>query len=225
MASSVIADLLGRTYPEQATSAVLAEDQRLIQGLQAGCESDYELLIMRFQQPVYNLALRLVSEPADAGDIVQDVFLKVFRNIHTFRGKSSLRTWIYRIAVNEAHNRRRWSFRHKKNEVCWDESSVDETPRERNVPDLEPSPFDRALTREKHALIEQALTRTNPYFREAVVLRDIEDLNYDEIAEVLNISIGTVKSRITRGRAALRQLLTETLGPEPSNISLCGRRS
>jgi RNA polymerase sigma-70 factor (ECF subfamily) len=127
--------------------------------------------------------------------------------------------------VNEAHNRRRWSFRHKKNEVCWDEGAIDEAPRERSVPDLEPSPFDRALTREKHALIEQALTRTNPYFREAVVLRDIEDLNYDEIAEVLNISIGTVKSRITRGRAALRQLLTETLGPEPSNISLCGRRT
>ncbi len=225
MASSVIADLLGRVYSEPGVPAAVTEDQRLIEGLQAGRESDYELLITRFQQPVYNLALRLVSNPSDAGDIVQDTFLKVFRNIQTFRGNSSLRTWIYRIAVNEAHNRRRWSFRHKKNEVCWDDGGSDETPRERSVPDLEPSPFDQALTREKHALIEQALSRTNPCFREAVVLRDIEDLNYEEIAEILNIAIGTVKSRITRGRAALRLQLTGTLGPEPATMSLIGRRA
>jgi RNA polymerase sigma-70 factor (ECF subfamily) len=218
MASSVIADLLGRAYPDSGSPAGAAEDARLIDGLQAGVERDYELLIDRFQTPVFNLALRLVADPSDAGDIVQEVFLKVFRNVHTFRGQSSLRTWIYRIAVNEAHNRRRWIYRHKHNEVGLEDNGKSETPRECNVPDADPSPFDRALYRERHALLEQALTRINPHFREAVVLRDIEDLNYDEIAEILNISIGTVKSRITRGRDALRHELTGVRRPEQAPL-------
>lgn len=213
MASSVIVDLLGHAYCEAGTAASAAEDQRLIAGLQAGAERDYELLIEKFQQPIYNLALRLISDSADAGDIVQEVFLKVFRNVHLFRGQSSLRTWIYRIAVNEAHNRRRWTFRHKHNEVCLDDTSDSEAPRECNLPGDGPSPFDYALTHENHALIVQALTRINPCFRDAVVLRDIEDLSYDEIAEILNISIGTVKSRITRGRDALRQEFALLLHP------------
>ena len=194
MASSVIADLLGRSYADSGSSAGAAEDTRLIDGLQAGVERDYELLIDRFQTPIYNLALRLVADPSDAGDIVQEVFLKVFRNVHRFRAQSSLRTWIYRIAVNEAHNRRRWIYRHKHNEVGLEDNGNNDTPRECNVPDSDPSPFDRALYRERHAMLEHALTRINPHFREAVILRDIEDLNYDEIAEILNISIGTVKS-------------------------------
>jgi RNA polymerase sigma-70 factor (ECF subfamily) len=208
MASSVIADSLLHGYAVSTPT----DDARLVAGLQAGVESDYEVLIARFQQPVYNLALRLASDPADSGDIVQDVFLKVFRNIHTFRGQSSLRTWIYRIAVNEAHNRRRWTFRHKHKEVGL-EDSRDETTYERELTNDGPSPFDCALNEEKHALIEQALARINPSFREAVVLRDIEDLNYDEIAEILNISMGTVKSRIMRGREALRGELASSLRP------------
>ena len=171
-----------------------------------------------------NLALRLASDPADSGDIVQDVFLKVFRNIHTFRGQSSLRTWIYRIAVNEAHNRRRWIFRHKHNEVGL-EDDRDETPHERELANDGPSPFDCALNEEKHALIEQALSRINPSFREAVVLRDIEDLNYEEIAEVLNISMGTVKSRILRGREALRGELAASLRPASLTPQLARHRS
>ena len=214
MASSVIADLLGHAYPEPGTAAAAAEDHRLTAGLQAGVERDYELLIQRFQQPVYNLALRLISNPADAGDIVQEVFLKVFRNVHMFRGQSSLRTWIYRIAVNEAHNRQRWIFRHKHNEVGLEETAAPEAPRECNLRDGDPSPYDRALSQEKHALIVQALTQINPCFREAVVLRDIEDLSYEEVAEILNISIGTVKSRITRGREALRQQLSASMRPQ-----------
>jgi RNA polymerase sigma-70 factor (ECF subfamily) len=220
MASSVLADSLLHGY----SASTANEDARLVAGLQAGVESDYEVLIARFQQPVYNLALRLASDPADSGDIVQDVFLKVFRNIHTFRGQSSLRTWIYRIAVNEAHNRRRWIFRHKHNEVGL-EDDRDETPHERELANDGPSPFDCALNEEKHALIEQALSRINPSFREAVVLRDIEDLNYEEIAEVLNISMGTVKSRILRGREALRGELAASLRPASLTPQLARHRS
>ena len=140
----------------------------------------------------------------------------MFRNVHTFRGQSSLRTWIYRIAVNEAHNKRRWIYRHKHNEVGLEDSSSSENSRDCRVPDDDPSPFDRALSSEQHSLIEQALAKINPCFREAVMLRDIEDFNYDEIAEILNISIGTVKSRITRGREALRHLLSGKLHADPA---------
>ena len=221
MASSVTAESILGGY---ASASTPGEDARLVAGLQAGVESDYELLIARFQQPVYSLALRLAADSGDSGDIVQDVFLKVFRNIHTFRGQSSLRTWIYRIAVNEAHNRRRWMFRHKHNEVGL-EDDRDEARREREFTSEVPSPFECALNKEKHALIELALTRINPSFREAVVLRDIEDLNYEEIAEILNISMGTVKSRIMRGREALRGELAGSLRPAGGVTQLARNRS
>jgi len=218
MASSTIADSFSGSYAERESGihAATGEDARLIAGLQAGRESDYELLIARFQQPVYNLALRLMTDEADAGDVAQEVFLKVFRSIHRFRGQSSLRTWIYRITVNEAHNRRRWMFRHQHNEVGLAAGADSEACGDCNLPDGLPSPFDRALSRERQTLIEQALARINPIFREAVVLRDIEDLNYDEIAEILNIHIGTVKSRIMRGREALRRELTGALHGGPA---------
>ncbi len=190
------------------------EDEQMVIGLQAGREEAYERLIAKFQQPVYNLAYRLLSDAGDACDITQEVFLKVFRNIGQFRAQSSLRTWIYRIAVNESHNRRRWLFRHRHNEVGLEEEYEDSEPRERALRDGARSPFDRAFDREKQALIEVALTRINPCFREAVVLRDLEELSYEEIAEILQISIGTVKSRILRGREALRAQLSAQLSPE-----------
>jgi RNA polymerase sigma-70 factor (ECF subfamily) len=207
--------------PKVNTSLVLdidrqgaCEDDQLVIGLQAGREEAYERLIHKFQQPVYNLAFRLLGDTGDACDVTQEVFLKIFRNIGHFRAQSSLRTWVYRIAVNESHNRRRWLFRHRHNEVGLEEEVEDSEPRERPIRDGARSPFDRAFDREKHALIEDALSRINPSFREVVVLRDLEDLSYEEIAEILQISIGTVKSRILRGREALRVQLSAQLSPE-----------
>jgi RNA polymerase sigma-70 factor, ECF subfamily len=195
-------------------SAVRREDDELVRSLRAGDESAYETLLLRFQQPVYNLAFRLLNDPGDASDVVQEVFLKVFRNVTHFRRQSSLKTWIYRITVNEAHNQRRWFFRHRSREVGLDDEP--EQIRTRNVPDSERSPFDCTFDRERHELIEGAFARINPLFREAVVLRDVEDLSYEEIAEVLQISLGTVKSRILRGREALREELTARLDPQPA---------
>jgi len=183
-------------------------DEELISRLRAGEEEAYELLLSRFQQPVYNLALRLLNDPGDASDVVQEVFLKVFRNVGHFRRQSSLRTWMYRITVNESHNQRRWFFRHRSREVGL-EDGVDAC--NRTVPDSSRSPFDYAYDRERQVLIENALARINPLFREVVVLRDVEDLSYEEIADVLQISLGTVKSRIMRGREALREELTARL--------------
>jgi RNA polymerase sigma-70 factor (ECF subfamily) len=189
-------------------------DDELICRLRACEEAAYEELIARFHQPVYNLAFRLLNDSADAADVVQEVFLKVFRNVGHFRNQSSLKTWVYRITVNEAHNQRRWFFRHRSREVGLDDDA--ENGRGRAVADSAQSPFDYAFDREKQVLIENALARINPLFREVVVLRDIEDLSYEEIADVLQISLGTVKSRILRGRDALKQELTARLEPEPA---------
>jgi RNA polymerase sigma-70 factor (ECF subfamily) len=197
----------------QATDAH-QQDELLLEALKEGSEAAYEALIARFQQPVYNLVYRLMDNPADSCDVVQEVFLKVFRNIGSFRSQSSLKTWIYRIAFNEAYNQRRWFSRHKKQEIGLE-------PEDENYPnyndilaDTGRSAFEIVADHETQVLIEEALAQVNPTFRAAVVLRDIEDLSYEEIADVLQVSLGTVKSRILRGREALRKALAGKMSPE-----------
>jgi RNA polymerase sigma-70 factor (ECF subfamily) len=194
-----------------AQGSVSEEDARIVRGLRAGIEEAYEELIERFQQPVYGMVYRLLDNPSDAADVVQDVFVKVFRNIHSFRGQSSLRTWIYRIAVNEAHNQRRWFSRHCRREVPLERESDNDAQKFDIPADNALSPFHLALDGENRMLIEQALARVKPAFRMVVVLRDIENLSYEEIADILQLSLGTVKSRILRGREALRRELTQRL--------------
>jgi RNA polymerase sigma-70 factor (ECF subfamily) len=199
--------------PEQQAAL---DDLRLIEGLRAAEESAYEELIQRFQGPVYNLAWRLLNDPADASDVVQEVFLKIFRNVGSFRGDSTLRTWVYRIAVNESHNRRRWLFRHRRGETGIEESYDDSDVRERPLMDEGETPFDFTVNREAQILLEEGLEAINPVFRAALVLREMEDLSYEEIAAVLEVSIGTVKSRILRGRDALRRYLANRLDRAPA---------
>jgi RNA polymerase sigma-70 factor (ECF subfamily) len=192
------------------------DDQRLIESLRCGSERAYEELLARFQQPVYTLAVRLLDSPSEASDVVQEVFLKVFRNIDHFRGQSTLKTWIYRITVNEAHNAKRWFFRHRRREVELDTDPQETRNWKETVRDGGRSPFDMAFDNERAGMLGAALERINPSFREAVVLRDIVDLSYEEIAEVLAVSLGTVKSRILRGREALREELAGDLAASRS---------
>jgi len=195
--------------PEATDDALLADL------LRQGSEDAYELLVARFQQPVYNLVYRLLSDPGESYDVVQEVFLKIFRNIATFRNQSSLKTWIYRIAVNEVHNYRRWFYRHRRQEVILEDEIEGGKNFGDTVPDRGRTPYDYALNGEKRVMIEDALAHINPMFRAAIVLRDVEELSYEEIADVLDISLGTVKSRITRGREAMRRELEGRLEPEP----------
>jgi RNA polymerase sigma-70 factor, ECF subfamily len=197
-------------------AAAGAEEVRLLDGLRRGEEAAYETLILRYEQPVFSLVSRLVDNPADAGDVVQEVFLKVFRKIGSFRAESSLKTWIYRIAVNEARNQRRWFGRHRRREV-----GIDPAPGEAQgysdwIEDHGRSPFEVTLDHETQTMIEEALSQVSPTFRAALVLREIEELSYEEIAEILDISLGTVKSRILRGREALRRSLAIRLNGSPA---------
>lgn len=187
-------------------------EARMLERLREGDDAAYEALIEQFQAPVHQLVYRLLDDPNEAGDVVQDVFLKVFRGVAGFRGQSSLKTWIYRIAVNEAHNRRRWFSRHRKAEVNLDGDSGP-AGRIELVSDRGRTPYDWTLNGEMRTAIEEALEGLNPVFRSAVILRDLEELSYEEIADILDVSIGTVKSRILRGREALRRALMEKLEP------------
>ncbi len=197
------------------------EDSALLEGLRCGQEEAYEALIERFEQPIFNIVSRLLDDPTDAADVVQEVFLKVFRNVTSFRGESSVKTWIYRIAVNEARNQRRWFSRHRRQEVNLDPEDAEDGLSYRNwLPDPGRSPFEVTLDHETQSLIEAALGEVNPRFRAALVLREVEGMSYEEIAEILEISLGTVKSRILRGRDALKKNLAGRLEPaSPSDWS------
>jgi RNA polymerase sigma-70 factor (ECF subfamily) len=182
-------------------------DAALVDGLRSGDDWAYEALIQRFQTPVYNLVRRLLVDPADTADVVQEVFVKVFRAIGRFRGQSSLKTWVYRIAVNEAHNQRRWFGRWRSQEVGLDDEHAEGLTFEQVLPDHSPSPLEVSVDNQTRERIEAALAGLKPVFRDALVLREVEGMSYEDIAEVLEMPLGTVKSRIMRGREALRQSL------------------
>lgn len=195
-------------------AAQIYRDALLVERLRQGEAEAYEELLRTYADAVHNLVFRLLNQPADAPDVVQEVFMKVYRNLGSFQGKSSLKTWIYRIAVNEAYNHRRWFSRHRRNEVDLTGADDNTLGLDEILPDRRRTPFELTADHETRALIEEALLRINPVFRSAVVLRDVEELSYEEIAEVLQISLGTVKSRILRGREALRVELESMLNPE-----------
>ena len=187
------------------------EEAAIVAELKAGSEAAYAWLIGEFQQPVYGLVYRVVNDPADAADTTQDVFLKVFRGIKHFHGESSLKTWIYRIALHEAANRRRWWFRHKAKETSiepeTEANGIAESAIQIALTDHSDSPFDSVAHHEVQQRVEQELRKVPEPYRTTLILRDLEEMSYEEIAEVLEISLGTVKSRLTRGREALRQRL------------------
>src|SRR5215472_8590388 len=130
---------------ERVEACAESDDLRLVEALRSGSERAYEELITRFQQPVYALALRLLADSSEASDVVQEVFLKVFRNVGNFRNQSTLKTWIYRITVNEAHNARRWFYRHRRREVELDGGPEESHNWREVITDGGRSPFDLTL--------------------------------------------------------------------------------
>ncbi|MBM3797653.1 MAG: sigma-70 family RNA polymerase sigma factor [Acidobacteria bacterium] len=186
-------------------------DALLVERLRAGEDRAYEELLTRFQQPVYNIVYRLIADNGNTADVVQEVFLNVFRSIGAFRAESSLKTWVYRIAVNGAHNHRRWFTRRRGLETGLEDDQGEGMTFEQTLPDHGPSPFELASDQETRVAIEAALQGVRPAFRDALVLREIEGLSYEEIAEVLQANLNTVKTRIVRGRQALREQLAKRL--------------
>ncbi len=204
----------GATSVSELASAigVRGGESAIVAELKAGSEDAYAWLIQQYHQPIYSLVYRLIDDPSDAPDTTQEVFLKVFRGIRRFNGESSLKTWIYRIAVHEASNRRRWWFRHKVRETSLEPGQSGESPEGWRSPgdmlvDSGDSPLQTVLNEEVRARVEHELKQLQEPYRTTVILRDIEEMSYEQIAEVMGASLGTVKSRLVRGRDALRKRL------------------
>lgn len=180
----------------------------LIQRCTAGDEDACAELVEQHQRMVYVLALHLLGDHHEALDLSQDVFLRVFRTLPAFRGQSTLRTWIYRIVVNQARNRQRWWRRRRRG----DQVSLDEHVRQFGEP---PARNDNAgperllVQKEVTAQVRAALDSLPFDHRTALVLREIDGLSYDEIAFSLGVAVGTVKSRLARARSLLRTRLRD----------------
>jgi len=195
---------------ELAQSLSWGQDEaQLVTELQAGSDSAFDYLVTYYHASVYNLVYGILGDATDAADVTQEVFLHVFRGIRGFRHDSSLKTWIYRVSVRQALNHKRWCWRHHRQQISIDAEEDGNCTLE--LRDDEPSPFERLAAREVQAVVHQALGAMSPLFRSAVILRDIEGLAYEEIAEILEISVGTVKSRILRGRRMLKEILDPLL--------------
>jgi RNA polymerase sigma-70 factor (ECF subfamily) len=183
-----------------------SDEAELVTRLQAGSDAAFDWLVTYYHASVYNLVYGILSDRADAADVTQEVFLHAFRGIRGFRQGSSLKTWLYRISVRQALNHRRWFWRHHRQQVSID-SDEDGSGCVMELRDSEATPFEQCATREMQETVRRALAGVPTLFRSAVILRDLEGLAYEEIAEVMEVSVGTVKSRILRGRRILKEIL------------------
>lgn len=175
----------------------------------------FEEIFNRYQSMVFNLTFRILGDREEALDVSQEVFFSVFRKLHHFRGESSLKTWIYRITINRASNRCRWWNRlRRRGTISLDEhlSKDDSRTLSEALESAGNTPEQDLVLQEKRLEIERSLRRLPVQQRVAVIMRDVEGLSYDEIAALLQVSLGTVKSRIARGREELKRRLNGTLG-------------
>lgn len=187
------------------------EDNGFLEALKAGDAAAFETLVERYSSDIYALLYRLTSNPDEASDLTQDTFLRALRSVKGFRGDASLKTWLFRIAINESRNRFRWWKRRRRDVTVSLDVAIGDTDRTLHdtLADRGESPEDSALARERESRLADALGELPDIYREAIVLCDIEGLSYEETAATLGVNLGTVKSRISRGRQELRNGLRD----------------
>ena len=211
--------LRGHADLKQVASAASTEvrsvvEDQFLERLRRGDAVAFEQLVTERSADIYAVLYRLTADAEEARDLTQETFLRAFQSIGRFRGDADLKTWIYRIAINQARNRWRWWRRRRRDvHVSLDgDGGSDERPliaalRNEDAPD----PEQTTLAHEREDQLRVALSGLRRAYREAVILRDVEGFSYEEIATTLEISIGTVKSRLSRGRLELRRKLEGSL--------------
>jgi len=186
-----------------------AADPAFLARLKTGDRLAFEQLVVDYQGLVFGLAYRLLGDAEEARDISQETFLRAYRYIGTFRGDCEIKTWLYRLTVNQVSNHRRWWRRRRRSETVSLDASINEHTG--TLADMLESsgrtPEQDTLGRERQRILLAALETLRQDYRVAIVLRDIEELPYEEIAIALSVPVGTVKSRIARGREELRKRL------------------
>ena len=211
--------LRGQMELEQVAPATPIESRPtsealFIERLRRGDSAAFETLVTERSGEIYGLLYRLTENREEARDLTQETFLRAFQSISTFRGDSDLRTWIYRIAINQARNRWRWWRRRRRDSTFSLDSTSDEGRQlliGRLKAESTPDPEQDTLARERERVLRKALSGLRRVYRETVILRDIEGFAYEEIAVALDISVGTVKSRLARGRQELKRKLEGSL--------------
>lgn len=195
----------------EVSSAFPTAERQFIEKLRSGDGEAFDLLISRYSNDVYSLLHRLTADPDEAGDLTQETFLSALKAIKSFRGESELKTWLFRIAINHSRNRFRWwKRRHRNDTVSLEDSrSEDGLTVGEKLESAESDPEASILSRERENSICKALAELPEAYREVIVLCDIEGRAYDEIASLLMMNIGTVKSRIARGRELMRRKLSD----------------
>lgn len=212
---SWVSDLIGRTRlffsAVQPAPTPREDDRRMIEEALSG-DPGFEKLVKAYERLVYRVAFRYLNNETDASDVAQEVFLRVHRALPKFRGDSALSTWIYTITANLSRNAIRSKKNREKTQVLAPKEREDDPPFWEKVADPRGVPASRqAESGDLNQALRAALEGLPSDYREAVILRDLEDLDYQQIAEVLETGVGTVKSRIARGRALLREKLREWL--------------
>jgi RNA polymerase sigma-70 factor (ECF subfamily) len=197
-----VASAAGPTYA--------SADAGFIERLRAGDAEAFDKLITRYSSDIYALLFRLTSDAEEAADLMQETFLRALKAIGGFRGDSDLKTWLYRIAINESRNKFRWWKRRRRDKTVSLEDNIgnSEAVYSDTISDPMASPEEETLRRERERMLQNALRDLPAIFREPIVLFDIEGLSYDDICKTLDLNLGTLKSRLARGRKELRSRLS-----------------
>jgi RNA polymerase sigma-70 factor (ECF subfamily) len=204
---------LEQVAPAAAVEIRPAAESEFIERLKRGEAAAFEQLVGERSGEIFGLLFRLTENSEEARDLTQETFLRAFQNIARFRGEADLKTWIYRIAINQARNRWRWWRRRRRDSTV----SLDAPQGRSNqtlmttLAESSENPEQLTLAHEREVALRSALQRLGRAYQEAVILRDIEGFTYEEIATTLGINVGTVKSRLARGRQELRRRLEGSL--------------
>lgn len=204
-------EITGVALAAGLASAVSSADEQFIESLKAGDAKAFDTLVTRYGGDVFGLLFRITEDSEEAGDLTQETFLSVFKAIKNFRGDADLKTWLFRIAINQSRNRFRWWKRRMRERTFSLDAPLSDgdTPFHETMSGNISNPEEKILQREREKVLMNALRNLPDVYREAVVLCDVEGLSYEEISSVLEINIGTVKSRIARGREELRKKLVD----------------
>lgn len=194
-----------------SSSARSSAQSEFIENLKAGDAAAFDSFVTDYAGDVYALLFRITEDAEEAGDLTQETFLSALKAIKKFRGEADLKTWLFRIAINESRNRFRWWKRRRREKTVSLDAPIgaSETTLGETFSSDSKNPEENVLQREKEEFLRKALDELPGSFREAVILCDIEGMSYDEIASILDINLGTVKSRIARGREELRKKLRD----------------
>ena len=193
------------------------EEKKIIKKAVAGSAEAFEQLVLQYQNPIYNLCLRITGNPEDAADMTQESFLKAWRNLESFHFEAAFSTWLYRLASNTCLDFLRSAKRRRELSLTVEDESGESQLLD--LPDPAPTPEASLLTNEENARLGAAMEQLDPEQRRILTLRVVNDLSYTEIAAVLNIKEGTVKSRLARARESLRKKLLQTGNKTEANPS------